>query len=157
MESKDLFTSEARRLLERESERIASELEEEAFNEALRSRGEPVEVTASDVRKAASRFVKRDVPLRPYTDLLLKVYLATGILLFFGGLLYPYIKSLLENSRSDTRISVLVAISGVVLSLFSFFFRYYMEALIRTKSRRRLEEYEEQKLELKSSLNRKIE
>ena len=73
------ITEEAKKLIAEELRSLAEELEKEAIAEALRSRGRPVEVTASDVRRARIRFVKRDRPLLPVTDLLLRAYLVLGV------------------------------------------------------------------------------
>src|SRR5882762_2124819 len=99
----NLFTEEARRLLGEERKRLGDELEEEAFREALRSRGEPVEVTANDVRIATKRFVKSDSRFdsgRPsFMNTLLKTYFILGVVIFFGGVFYPYLHSLWDRYR----------------------------------------------------------
>jgi len=139
MEIKSVFTEEATRLLDRESIQIYEELRDAAINEALRSRGEPVEVTGSDVRKARSLFIKREYPLRPMTEFVLRVYAVLGIAMMFGGLFYPYLRSFLEQSDFSSRIAIMLAFMGLVLTVVSFLSRYYFQAIYKMKFRRKPE------------------
>lgn len=97
MEEDTLFTPEAERALADEAERLSAELRKESVEQALRTRGKPVEVTASDVTRARSLFVKRDLPLLPLTEMLLRAYADLGVLLILGGGLYPVVRPLLDN------------------------------------------------------------
>ena len=54
------FTREAEKALERANSNFALILRREALHEALRARGEPVEVTASDVGRAKQRLVSEE-------------------------------------------------------------------------------------------------
>jgi len=74
------ITEEAKKLLAKEAGILAEELREEAIAEALRSRGRPVEVTASDVRRARLRFVKQE-ERRSKTEVLMQVYMIMGYLI----------------------------------------------------------------------------
>jgi len=130
------FTDEARRLLEEETSRMAEELEQEAFTEALTSRGEPVEVTASDVRKARSLFVKRATPIRPQLDLLLRAYAVFGVLIFVGAILYPFVRKFIEQTDETSRVSALVALAGLIFAGVAWFGRVYLEAVHRQRIRR---------------------
>ena len=140
METNKVFTEEASRLLEKESDILANELREEAINEAIRSRGEPIEVTASDVRKARALFTKRSFPLKPTTDLILWLYFGMGITMFLVGVSYPFLRKLLYEADLISRLSLMIALAGLGLALCSFFIRYYLAAVLRRKSRHRLEQ-----------------
>jgi hypothetical protein len=129
------FTDEARRLLQQEAARMAEELQQEAFTEALTSRGEPVEVTASDVRKARSLFVKSDKPIRPVTDFVLRVYATIGVLTFVGAILYPFVRKFIEQTDSTSRVSAWVALTGLIFAGAAWFMRVYLESARRLRSR----------------------
>src|SRR5688500_4156707 len=133
------FTDEAKRLLEKESQRMTEELTEQALNEALRSRGEPVEVTATDVRRASMAFVRpRPQSLSPGLQRLLRVYLLTGILtsLFGLGILtYPYLKSLVQTDFKS-QIGLITTITGLLVSFFSIFLLYVRDSFRSAEKRR---------------------
>jgi len=140
MEIKSIFTDEAASLLDRESKQLTEELREAAVNEALRSRGEPVEVTASDVRKARGFFQRRQAHLRPTTALLLRSYVVGGAVMFVIGMMYPYIREFMFERDIISKFSFLIAVSGLLISLASFFMMNYLSAILRAKSRRAMEE-----------------
>lgn len=142
MYTERMFTGEARRLLREEQEKLVLDLEKEAIGEALRTRGEPVEVTASDVRKARQMFTKREPSLRPVSDLLLRVYTVLGVLMFVIGIMYPFFKEMLIKYDTVSRISFMISLAGLALAVFSMFMRKYFDALHMTRMRRRLEEQE---------------
>lgn len=133
------FTEEAKRLLEKESQRLIEELKEQAFNEALRSRGEPVEVTATDVRRASMAFVRpRFRSLPPNLQRLLRVYLLTGIIMSLFGLgilAYPYLRSLIQ-ADFKSQVGFITTITGLFVSLFSTFFLYVRD-IFRSAEKRR--------------------
>jgi hypothetical protein len=134
MDTKNIFTDEASRLLEQETKKFGEELKQEAVNEALRSRGEPVEVTASDVRRAKEMFQKREASLRPGTALFLRIYMVLGALMFVGGMIYPYIREYIY--KSENQLSFVIAISGLIVLLFSTFLKSYLDMILRYKTRR---------------------
>lgn len=131
------FTEEAKRLLEAERERLGLELEETAFNEALISRGEPVEITASDVRKARSYFHIAPPVDRSPIDLMYKLYIWVGIAGFIGGALYPMFRKFLIEADPITKTSLTISLSGLGMALFMFFFRRYYENLRRQRMKHR--------------------
>ncbi len=147
MERDTLFTPEAERILAEESSRLVEEFRQQAMDEALRARGTPVEVTASDVRRARLRFVKREGPLRPLTEMTLRVYAVLGALLVIGGTLYPVIKPLIEKGDPTFKTSLLLAGMGVVLLVTSVLGRYYLRIRNEILSRRLLERYEREREE----------
>jgi len=65
MNQYDKFSEEAKKQLDILASEIRDSLAKEALNESLGSRGEPIEVTAADVRTAADRIIRRtsDEPL----------------------------------------------------------------------------------------------
>jgi hypothetical protein len=142
VERDPLFTPEAERVLAEESAHINAEFRKQAIDEALRARGTPVEVTASDVRRARSRFVRRDAPLYPMTAMLLRVYLVIGVLLAIAGIAYPTVKRLVESGDPTLRLSAMMGIAGAVLTLISFMGQYYFRARSEAASRKILERYE---------------
>lgn len=150
MEIKSIFTEEARKLLEKESKEIFKELKKAAINEALR-RGEPVEITASDVRRAKSLFIRRKIPPKPFIDFVLKIYAVLGIILFSGGFLYPILREYFYRSDYYVRYSFIIAVAGLSLALFSLLARKYFESIYRIKSKRSLELDEEEKSKLKKN------
>jgi hypothetical protein len=141
MDIKSVFTDEATKLLETESKRMANDLREAAVNEALRSRGEPVEVTASDVRKAQELFRKQEAKLPPPRGImLLKIYALFGGLVFFLGLLYPSVREFIFKRDLTSRLSLMVAIAGLFIALVSLFLAWYFETMLQSRPRRVLEE-----------------
>jgi hypothetical protein len=147
METFEIITEEAKRLLEEESRLLAEELKQEAVAEALRSRGRPVEVTASDVRKARIRFIKRERQLLPMTNLVLRIYAILGGFLFIGGLLYPFVKPLIEKADLVSRISLMVSGMGLVLLFAAAFGRYYFAHRYQMRAREELEKFEEMRID----------
>ena len=139
MEIKSIFTEEAGKLLDSESILLSDELRQAAINEALRSRGEPVEVTASDVRKARQLFQKREIKLRPTTDLLLKFYMLLGVAIFIGGMGYPVLRDMMERTGMHTYSTSMISMSGLVISVVAYSMRLYLDALLKTRSRRTTE------------------
>jgi hypothetical protein len=143
------ITSEAKRLLDEEARELAAELEQEAIAEALRNRGRPVEVTASDVRRARIRFTKRDRPLLPMTDLLLRFYLFGGLMLFVGGFLYPLVRPFILEANPEARASFLVSLAGLAAATVGFVGRFFLKWREELRARHKYEEYERQRHEAK--------
>src|SRR5437667_3894105 len=139
MDDDRVFTSEAARILEEESKLLIDELRQEAIDQALSSRGQPVEVTASDVRRARLRFVKREVPFMPTTEMLFRVYAVVGVVTAMGGLLYPYLMPLLEKNDPTARMSLLISIAGLSLVVASVLGRYFLRIRYEIRSRQVLE------------------
>jgi hypothetical protein len=142
MEKKETFTDEAVRLLREESESLTRELREAAIREALQSRGVPVEVTASDVRKARQLFVRRPPALTPMTDLILRIYTFLGALIFIFGVSFPYIRKLIHESDPVVRTSFLIGVSGFCVSLTSLFMHRCLNVVRSSRAKRRLETVE---------------
>ena len=142
MDIKNIFTEEASKLLEQETNKFGVELKQEAVNEALRSRGEPVEVTASDVRRAREMFQKRERSLRPKTALILRMYTVLGALMFVVGMTYPYMREFFYRTDPVSRLSFMIALMGLALSVVSFFMKNYIDLSLRSKMRKTLEESE---------------
>lgn len=147
MNKNEIFTEEAKKVLLEEAQRIAKELEQEAISEALRSRGEPVEVTASDVRKARVRFVRFDRPFVPRSDIILRVYAILGAVVAIGGLFYPFLRPLIISNDPTTRFSLAFAVSGLVISAVALFMRSYIKSVYETKAREKIESYEQDRLD----------
>lgn len=139
MEIKNIFTEEAAKLLEQETKKFGEELKEEAVNEALRSRGEPVEVTASDVKRAREMFQKGEARLRPATALLLRTYMVLGALMFVVGMIYPYMREFYYKSDVESRLSFMIAIAGLIMVVASLFMRNYFDMALQSKTRRTLD------------------
>lgn len=129
MEMDTIFTKEAERLLEQEVEGLRNEFRQAAVDEALRLRGEPVEVTASDVKRARRLFTKRAAPLYPMTWFILRLYIVTGLLVFVGGIAYPYLRQMLDTADSVARVSVILTVSGLILVAVSLVMKFYFHAL----------------------------
>jgi len=142
MDIKNIFTEEASKLLEQETKKLGEDLKREAVNEALRSRGEPVEVTASDVKRAREMFQKREQTLRPTTALILRMYTVIGALMFVVGMTYPYMREFFYKTDFESRLSFLIALTGLGLSVVSFFMKNYFDLSLRSKMRKALEESE---------------
>lgn len=138
MNKKETFTEEATRLIKEETEALGWELRQEAISEALSSRGEPLEVTASDVKKARERFVRRKPAMMPMTTLLLRIYVIGGALVFIGGISYPYIRKIILESDQVNRIAFMIAISGLGVSLMSLFMGRYLYAIRSSRLRHHL-------------------
>lgn len=134
------FTKEAEQLIDAEIKEISTELRSAAMDEALRSRGEPVEITASDVRRARKRLVWRRTPLRPMTELTLKLYMVIGALLFLGGLLYPYATTFIKQAARGEMVSFLMALMGLCIGLAAVFAKYYLEIVHRIRMKKRFED-----------------
>jgi TRAP-type uncharacterized transport system fused permease subunit len=135
-----LFTPEADRLLHEESQRLHNELYAESVGEALRSRGEPIEVTASDVLRAGLLFVKKRSFLRPMTDLLTRAYVVLGALMTAVGLSYPYLRNFFSQAKLEDRFWAVVVVTGIAMALLGVLARFYFEYLYRLRTRRRLED-----------------
>lgn len=140
MDIKTIFTEEATKLLDRESKSLAQELRDAAVNEALRSRGEPVEVTASDVRRAREMFQRREIKLRPTTDLVLRLYMIIGAGMCVVGLAYPALQDLMTRTGMESRLSLIMALAGLVTSILAFVMRQHLEAMVKGRTRRALEQ-----------------
>ena len=137
---KNIFTKEAEQLIESEIKVISEELRQAAIDEAFQIRGEPVEVTASDVRRARNRLTWQRAPLKPKTDLILKIYIFIGATLFLVGLLYPYIKLVAET---DYVVSLSMGLAGLIMAASAFFMRYYFSSMRRIKmNKEKLEDFE---------------
>jgi hypothetical protein len=143
------FTEEAQKLLAEEARLLREELEQEAVAEARRSRGRPIEVTASDVRRARIRFVKRDRTILPMTDLILRVYMIAGALVFVGGFLYPLLRPLLAQQDPIARTSLMISLGGLAMAAAGFFGRFYVRWVDDRRARRRYEEYEQERRDAK--------
>ena len=126
-------TEDAERLLHSEIESLGKDLRRAAYLEALRSRGEPVEITASDVERARERLVWKRAPLSSLAQSISQLYIILGLLLFAGGLGYPWILRTLQNESGI--LSLLVSLTGTVMVLLGLFSRFYFEHISTLRSR----------------------
>ena len=115
------ITSEAKQLLERQSNRLARELEQEAVRVARVSRGTPVEITVSDVKRAGSMFGRRESRLAMDSSagsssfaVLVRLYLMLGIAMVIVGALYPILLDLLEQSSPEIRVSIMITMADLL-------------------------------------------
>jgi hypothetical protein len=134
-----VFTPEAEQLLEEQTKEIMSELRKASIEEAFQSRGEPVEVTASDVKRIISNTYLRRKSLKPATDFILRVYMIIGILIFIVAIFYGSFSSLLQNLSDSQILSFSIGIAGIVLAFTSYLMRYYY-SLKRVRYKRDVDE-----------------
>jgi hypothetical protein len=140
---KNIFTKEAEQLIESEIKVISEELRQAAIDEAFQIRGEPVEVTASDVRRVRNRLIWQRAPLKPGTDLILKIYMFIGATLFLVGFLYPYIRQLMAETGSMTKFFVSMGLFGLIITVVSLLARYFLNSMHKIKmGKTRLEYFE---------------
>lgn len=121
-----ILTEEAKRILQQENDKFILELKEAAFFEAINSRGEPVEVTASDIIRARQLF-KRTNRIKPMSDLLIKTYAILGLMMLIVGLYYPQFKSMFDTSDPISKYSLLLTVSGMAMILLSFFAQKFLQ------------------------------
>ena len=86
----DFFSNEAEKQLQAKLTVIEELIIKEAVNEALSSRGEPIEVTASDVKSATERVINKDSI--KFSNKLLTVYKIIGYILLLGAIFIYFIK-----------------------------------------------------------------
>jgi hypothetical protein len=142
MAIKSTFTEEAMKLLEKEGKALADELRQAAINEALSSRGEPVEVTASDVRKAKESFQTKALKLRPLTPLLLKLYIWFGLFLVCCSTFAILLSSELYQV---SRPLALLGLTGLSVSIIAYMMtRFILDARLKSRIRRPAEQEERQ-------------
>ncbi len=137
----DLFTEEAKQAITTETQSLSEELIEEATNEALAARGEPIEVTASDVRRARARIVRVQQSPKLSSNFLWQIYAVMGGLIALGGLIYPTVRPILESSDPVTRSSLLISLMGATMALFSLGVLYFFRLRYAALSRKKLEDY----------------
>lgn len=133
IKAKASFTKEADELLRLETHVFQNDLRRESYDSALRSRGLPVEVTASDVMRAKGLMRAGRRPITSSTDFLLKVYIIVGMCMFVAGLGYPRLKRILEESSPIDRASFTMSLAGVALAALAAFMRHYLN--VRRQSR----------------------
>jgi len=138
---KNIFTKEAEQLIESEIKVISEELRQAAIDEAFQIRGEPVEVTASDVRRARNRLTWQRASLKPSTDLILKIYMFIGATLSLVGFLYPYIRQLMAETGNMSKFFVSMGLLGLITTVVSFLTRYYLSSM-RKIGKKKLENFE---------------
>lgn len=141
MDIENVFTEAAESLLNAELGRLGADLRDEAINEALRSRGTPVEVTASDVRRAAEHFRKKkdDPGYFRSAKRLLQGYFWFGIVLIAIGVLALFVEPLIPLLRLQEkfgpqdliRVSRNFVAMGGVLLLAVAVMRWYMRVTLR--------------------------
>ena len=135
------FTEAAKQILAEEKENLGKGLEEEAINEAFRSRGKPIEVTSSDVLRAREHFRKKKDDLAqlgfPSTSRVLQGYFWLGIAILVATAIvlllepfYPILETVV--GRDSERFPILIS-AGLGLLLFGIFGRRFILWRIRRR------------------------
>ena len=137
MEIDHTFTNAAEEALRVESAEYAARLRETAIKEALTSRGTPVEVTASDVKRAAKalRAVRaEDIAQRfPASYKLLTAYFWGGIAMSMLSLLFLSIPAYFSGIELpfSSRIVGLIGLQGAFLAAASAGMRWRLRRRLR--------------------------
>ena len=125
-EIKPQFTDGASQALHDLSAELATELRDRAIEEALRTRGEPVEVTASDVLRARYQQSHeiRVSRVSSSTSTLFRLYFYVGILTAIIGFTYPFLSGYIKTIEltQDERLSLMLGLTGLVTSVLSYVF-----------------------------------
>jgi len=123
------FTDEAQRALQTSLQRVERRIRAKAADLAIKARGTPTEVTASDIEKAYRELIgsgTRDVfPGKTEIDRKLgrktinlrfisTLYVWFGVLIALCGVTYPFIRPKLIDP--SVRFSVLVGLSGLLVA-----------------------------------------
>ncbi len=151
------FTDEAQRALQNSLMRIERRIRAKAADHAIKVRGTPSEVTASDIEKAyreliafSNRYV---VPSRIENGpkhwrkatslrLLATVYTWIGALTAVSGIVYPFVRTKLLDP--SVRFSVMVGFVGFILAALGLGIRQYLdfrETARKEESSKRYEQY----------------
>jgi hypothetical protein len=151
------FTDEAQRALQNSLMRIERRIRAKAADHAIKVRGTPSEVTASDIEKAYRELVafsnRYVVPSRIENGpkhwrksnslrLLATLYTWIGALTAVCGIVYPFVRTKLLDP--SVRFSVLTGLAGVVLAALGLSLRQYLdfrEAVRKEESLKRFDQY----------------
>lgn len=139
------FTEESRRILVQEAHKLAEDLEREAVEEAMRARGRPIEVTGSDVRRARAIFVKRQRPMLPLTQVVVRAYTVVGMLLFVGGIAFPVFREFVWTRDPVVKVSFGISVFGLGLAILGWFFQGYLARQLEFRSWVRLRTYDQER------------
>lgn len=138
---KIVYTESALDELKRFQEQRKEELEALLKNRKYVFGDEVLEITASDIRNAERHFKVSDISKSrlPLTNMLFKLYMIAGILMVFVGLFYPDLLQFIDRNP----IQLALILTGVMLSLVSFFGSYYfrIREIRRAEIERRYMEY----------------
>lgn len=130
--------------LEKFQKSQTKKLEEEIVKSKYFPGTDYIEVTANDIKEAERKFkvISRGKSEMLYT--LIITYLTAGVLMFFGGIFYEEILSIVKDNSTKGMFILL----GLVMSIFST----YMYLLIRQRERKN-----KQKIENIIAVDRQIE
>jgi hypothetical protein len=123
MKIEAIFTEEANKLLEQQSGKIVNELKEASIDEALQARGEPVEVTASDVKRVISNIYLKKKSIKYSTELILQLYMIIGVIIFVVALVYQPLKEFYAKLSGSDIVILIFALLGLILAVSSYFVR----------------------------------
>jgi hypothetical protein len=121
---KIFYTDSAKKELEEFQKRQVQQLEELVSQRKYVFGDETIEVTASDVRDAASQI--RAVPrLRRRSsvmaELLPKMYITMGVALAVGGVSWPYLRELFAKDQ----LQAMLTISGIFITFLGILMQYF--------------------------------
>jgi len=148
MEVEHIITQAAEKALSQESSKYLDQLRRASINEALSSRGKPVEVTASDVKRAAAqlRGIRADeINERfPSTYRLFTAYFWGGIAMSVVSLVFLASKTALssfsfELTELTERLIGMIGLIGVFFAAASWAMRGYMKKKLETRANERVE------------------
>ena len=145
------FTDDAQRALQQSLSRLERRIRAKAADYAIKSRGTPTEVTASDIEKAYRDLIARG-PQDAYRDRLedgrklwrrtanlrfiATVYTWLGALIAICGATYPFVRAKLVDP--SVRFSLVFGLCGLFISAVGLSFRSYLnfrEALRKEATR----------------------
>jgi hypothetical protein len=139
---KIIYTESALVELERFQEQRKEELEGLLKKRKYVFGDDVLEITASDIRDAERHFKMSDISKSrlPLTSMLFKLYMIMGILMVFVGIFYPDLRQLIDRNP----LQLALVLTGVMLSLVSFFGSYYfrIREIRRAEIERRYIEFE---------------
>jgi hypothetical protein len=145
-----LFTDEANKAIEDRCSKFKEELKLLASKEALKQRGEPIEVTKCDVLRVCNNSKYNDEYMLPKTNLVIRIYFFMGVLLSFIGLGYPFIKDFLYKANSDTIRGVLITSLGLVTITISYITREFINFRHRKFE---IERYKYEEISIRDDIN----
>jgi hypothetical protein len=130
MEIEHTLTQAAEKQFTAELARLGKELREEVVDQAFKTRGKPVEVTASDVRRVAQDFrFKENEHLKesPFASLVMKVYTVAGFAAMLIGLILQLSRRLfVELIFIPENLSTMLVVTGAFLVVISTFLRHFI-------------------------------
>lgn len=138
--SKPIFTDGAKEAVEDSAQEFELDLLEAAISEALITRGEPIEVTSSDVRKARSRLTRSASPKSVMSRLFWIYRWASGTLAFLS---LGYV--LLRGYADIPVVYFNQAAPFLIISASIFAGTYLVEDYLKTREER-LRNYSEEDL-----------